>query len=823
MSSLTVCMVARRMAAPWRIGSLMLAASLMLSATSVRAADVAAWVLQPTGQATVLGSLPPAFPDGAAVGSPAVAIAAGLDAAVPFLAGRAGRVVGGDASTTDVALQPKERTVELLRAGEGLWLVTSRARVLPIAADPPGGPAAVLSGRDVVLDATTTPSRLGAWLLTKTGRILSVGDAAPIAGRAAGGAGAIAADAAGGGLWVAPRKGGLRALLGAPVLSAPRGRLVALSSLLTATGLVAVDKKGQVWLLLPDVAPQRLGRVRGKVADVVAAPRLEQAVVTLDGARAATATIGTEGGLIEASTASGGTIDLVVPAGALPADQTITVTPVIALDGVSAGAGLVAGVDFQPSGLHFAVPLRAILTLPPGAPAGLVAIGWSGPDDRVEFPNWTRSSDGLTATIEVRHFSGTGVVAASAAALALLGEQIAADLPPIFAELNPQIIQTKLALDGARAAGNASFASEKLTLLRRHFSDLHAEGVEPFLAPAAETIPGFLKAVQVAFTFASWLQTIGDDDAGDEAAKTVADRQAIATGARTLVLRYLVPACDAPASILGDWLVHPLFLAASEAQLVDETTITELLTPASGEPPHCLRLVLHELEFPSELTREDRNISLGLQPRYEVTAPGGIGTQRVETTTFQIFGDVSGATVEGEEQFITVTDSTGRTTIQLDRGADADERDSSLTVNLLISPVAPLPTSELPTIFDAPIGIEVQPGAPVPGQLLPITLTRTLTAEECSAAAVVGAWSGTYAGSQSGTWAASFNPSGTTLSGTVSIDGGGATPLTGTIVCNQITFGSVGGVTFDGTVSGTCASGSWHAGDFSGSWSGCKN
>jgi hypothetical protein len=582
-----------------------------------------------------------------------------------------------------------------------------------------------------------------------------------------------------------------------------------------------VDKKGQVWLLLPDLAPQRLGRVRGKVSDVVAAPRLEQAVVTLDAARAATATIGSEGGTIEASTASRGTIDLVIPAGALSGDQTITVTPVVALDGVSAGAGLVAGVDFQPSGLHFAVPLHVVLTLPADAPAGLVAIAWSGPDDRVEFPNWTRSSDGLTATIEVRHFSGTGVVAASAAALALLAEQVAADLPPIFAELNPQILQTKLALDGARAQGNEVFANEKLTLLRRHFSDLHAEGVEPFLEPAKETMPGFLKALKVAFTFASWLQTIGDEDAGDNAATTVADRAAIATAARTLVLRYLVPACDAPASILGDWLVHPLFLASSEAQVVSESTITELLTRA--DPPHCLRLVLHELEFPSEL-RDERFVSLQLQARYEVKGPGGTGTQRVEETTFEVFGDLSGAYVDGGEQFIRRTDSTGRLSLQLDRDDpdDPGDRSPSLTANLLISPVAPPATSgDLPTIFDAPIGVEVQPGAPVPGQLLPITLTTTLGTEECSAA-VAGFWSGTYAGAQSGAWTANFSPSGTTLSGNVSVDGSEPAPMTGTIECNQITFGSVGGVTFSGTVSGTCAGGSWQAGDFSGSWTGCQ-
>ena len=107
----------------------------------------------------------------------------------------------------------------------------------------------------------------------------------------------------------------------------------------------------------------------------------------------------------------------------------------------------------------------------------------------------------------------------------------------------------------------------------------------------------------------------------------------------------------------------------------------------------------------------------------------------------------------------------------------------------------------------------------------PLTLVRTLSVQS-TCIFVGGGWSGTYAGgSVSGTWAAGFQQTGTTLGGEVSIDGGGPTPLTGVVSCGgQITFGSVGGVTFDGTITadGTCASGSWQAGDASGGWTGCR-
>jgi hypothetical protein len=118
-----------------------------------------------------------------------------------------------------------------------------------------------------------------------------------------------------------------------------------------------------------------------------------------------------------------------------------------------------------------------------------------------------------------------------------------------------------------------------------------------------------------------------------------------------------------------------------------------------------------------------------------VAAPGNLGTepQRVENTTFEVFGTIDGATAAGQSQFDRLTDTNGRITIALDRGADPASRASSLSVHLLIAPVAPPQTSnQLPTIFNVPIGVGVQPGEPVPSQLLPITITRTLTVESQS-------------------------------------------------------------------------------------------
>ena len=103
--------------------------------------------------------------------------------------------------------------------------------------------------------------------------------------------------------------------------------------------------------------------------------------------------------------------------------------------------------------------------------------------------------------------------------------------------------------------------------------------------------------------------------------------------------------------------------------------------------------------------------------------------------------------------------------------------------------------------------------------------SKTVTTPQTCPPLNSGNWAGSWVatgGSPSGGWSASFNLS-SSLTGTVDIQGYGSGAATGTVTCDQITFGNVGGaITFSGTIdpSGLTMSGSWTAAGFSGSWSG---
>ncbi|HEY5173739.1 MAG TPA: DUF11 domain-containing protein [Acidimicrobiia bacterium] len=86
-----------------------------------------------------------------------------------------------------------------------------------------------------------------------------------------------------------------------------------------------------------------------------------------------------------------------------------------------------------------------------------------------------------------------------------------------------------------------------------------------------------------------------------------------------------------------------------------------------------------------------------------------------------------------------------------------------------------------------------------------------------------GNWVGTFSGSESGTWSASFD-FGEGLSGTVSVEGFFSDqPASGSVSCDQILFGDVGStVSFAGTIApdGNTMSGTWHSESSSGTYKG---
>lgn len=96
----------------------------------------------------------------------------------------------------------------------------------------------------------------------------------------------------------------------------------------------------------------------GKVGGVLLVP----VHVILDASRAVTATIGEQGGQLNATSADGAAYSFVVPAGALEFDEVITLTPAADVEHFRLSGGLAGAANLEPAGLYFFTPTRLYIT-----------------------------------------------------------------------------------------------------------------------------------------------------------------------------------------------------------------------------------------------------------------------------------------------------------------------------------------------------------------------------------------------------------------------------------------------------------------------------
>jgi hypothetical protein len=143
----------------------------------------------------------------------------------------------------------------------------------------------------------------------------------------------------------------------------------------------------------------------------------------LDRSAAASAEIGTAGGVIRARAANGTTYELEVPPGALASPETLTLTPVATLRGMPGGKNALA-VQFAPDGLAFARPAKLRIDPPrrPGKRATGLAYSGSGADLTLA----PASHQGGSLTVDVSHFSGAGATTISEPDFERLVAQLAA-------------------------------------------------------------------------------------------------------------------------------------------------------------------------------------------------------------------------------------------------------------------------------------------------------------------------------------------------------------------------------------------------------------
>lgn len=126
---------------------------------------------------------------------------------------------------------------------------------------------------------------------------------------------------------------------------------------------------------------------------------------TLEPSNRITATIGSNGGTLTATSSAGIQYTLEIPAGALQSAQDIRMTPITDITHLGLSGGLAGAVDLQPSGLIFAEPARLRIKSARTAPNGTRLVGFSANANFTERElAFTATSAGETVVL-VSHFS----------------------------------------------------------------------------------------------------------------------------------------------------------------------------------------------------------------------------------------------------------------------------------------------------------------------------------------------------------------------------------------------------------------------------------
>ena len=151
--------------------------------------------------------------------------------------------------------------------------------------------------------------------------------------------------------------------------------------------------------------------------------KAQRSNIALESSKAVSDSIGPTGGVLTATSSAGITYTLTIPAGALQAPTTITLTPIKDQQNLPVSGGFAAGADFQPAGLRFAQPVRLTATPLPAPPTGmqLIAVTFGGDGDSLGLAPLA-DRDGMPITV-ITHFSGASFVFGTTADIQLLAQQ----------------------------------------------------------------------------------------------------------------------------------------------------------------------------------------------------------------------------------------------------------------------------------------------------------------------------------------------------------------------------------------------------------------
>ena len=175
---------------------------------------------------------------------------------------------------------------------------------------------------------------------------------------------------------------------------------------------------------------------------------------TLERGRAVSRSIGPEGGTVAATSAAGTSFALAIPAGALPAPTTISLTPVKRIRGFPLHGSRFA-VQLSPDGLALLEPATLTITLkgtPRGQFAGFV---YDGSGRNLGLRVARRS--GRTIVMTVEHFSSAGSTQITGRDLIILLGRLAAKI--VAGTLTLEDVQTFAAAWSVLFVGNTSLCT----------------------------------------------------------------------------------------------------------------------------------------------------------------------------------------------------------------------------------------------------------------------------------------------------------------------------------------------------------------------------
>jgi hypothetical protein len=144
------------------------------------------------------------------------------------------------------------------------------------------------------------------------------------------------------------------------------------------------------------------------------APNPLNVQVSPDEPLAVSALIPAAGGSLSATSADGTLFTLLFPAGALLADETITLTPLSGVEGLYFSGGLVGGVQMAPEGLLLSQPATLTIESPRNVAApGFETIAFAYHENGQGLYLNPASIEGNILTLEIWHFSGAGAAQAT--------------------------------------------------------------------------------------------------------------------------------------------------------------------------------------------------------------------------------------------------------------------------------------------------------------------------------------------------------------------------------------------------------------------------